>query len=267
MPKTFKQLPSFEGVNSGQTATLRLPIGQTYHTLYIAYSGVTLAQMTGIRVIANGKAIHTYASGEVLNQMNMHDGREDATNDSILIIDFERFGMEGRSARELTALGTGAGNDPTPVQTLSVEIDIDSAASGPALSCKAQRSAPTPLGIIKKVRRFNYNAPGAGDYEISDLPRGDLVNQVFFRTGDVNSVKLERDSYVEFERTDTENALIQRNAVRDPQANQYVYDPVEFGNGSETLATKSVNDLRFILAMAQAATVETMVVYLGALEA
>ena len=266
MPKTFKQMPSFEGVAAGQTATLRLPIGQTYHALYIPFNGVTLAQMTGIRVVANGKAIHTYSSGEVLNKMNMDEGRESANTAKILVIDFERYGMEGRSARELTALGTGHPKDPTPITTLAVEIDISPDAAGPALSCRALRSAPTPLGMMKKVRRFSYNAPGEGDYEISDLPKGELINQAFFLTDQVLSVKLERNSYVEFERTATENKLIRRNAERKPQAGQFVYDPVEFGNGSETLATRGVNDLRFILNMAQAAPVETVVVYLGALD-
>jgi hypothetical protein len=256
-------MPSFEGVAAGQTATCRLPIGQTYHQLLVSYSGVTLSQINGVRLIANGKAIHTYQSLGRLDSMNQFDGRSAANG--IMVLDLERFGLEGRTARELTAIGTGIAKDPTPITTLSLELDIDAAAVSPALSAKAVRSAPTPAGFVKKIRRFSYSATGAGDYEIADLPKGELIDQVFFFGAGINRVDLSRDNYQEFVRTAEENSLIQSNGVRVPQAGVFVYDPTEHSNGSETLATSGVHDLRFTLNMAAAANIDVVVVYIGAL--
>lgn len=263
MPKTTKAMPSFEGVAAGQTATCRLPIGQTYHQLLVNYSGMTPAGINGGRLVANGKAIQTYSKLDVLDMMNQFDGRTKA--DGILVFDFERYGIEGRSGRELTAIGTGHAKDQAPITTLALELDIGSSASNPTLSAKAVRSAPTVSGFMKKVRRFVYSATGAGDFEIADLPKGNLIDQVFFKGDGINKVQLFRDNYEEFSRSAAENSLIQTNGVRVPQDGVFVYDPTEHGNASETLATQGVNDLRFTLNMEAAANIEVIVVYLAPL--
>ena len=41
-----QRMPPFEGVAAGNTALIKLPIGRRFHSLYLTYSGVTLAQMT-----------------------------------------------------------------------------------------------------------------------------------------------------------------------------------------------------------------------------
>lgn len=265
MPKTTKAMPSFEGVAAGQTATLRLPIGQTYHQLLIKYSGMNLADITGLRLVGNGKAIHVYQNLSRLDVMNRFEGRAGASG--IIVLDLERYGLEGRNARELTAIGTGHPKDPTPLTTLALEVDIASTATvvDPALSVKANRSAPVPLGFIKKIRRFTYNASASGEYEIADLPKGEIINQVFFFGPGIEKVELQRDNYQEFVRTAAENSLIHADSVRVPQAGVYVYDPTEHGNGSETLATRGVQDLRFTLSMAAPATIDVVVVYVGPL--
>lgn len=261
MPKVTRAMPSFEGVAGGQTATLRMPIGYTYHQLLITYAGATLAQVTGVRLIANGKAIHTYKTFTQLDSFNQFEGRAAASG--IIVLDLDRYGLEGRAARELTAIGTGHPKDPTPLTTLSLELDIDAAATSPALSAKAIMSGPAPLGFVKKVRQFSYYANGAGVYEIASLPKGDLINQVYFTSANIDGVELQRDNYVEFKRTDGENDLVQGNWIRSPQSGLFVYDPTEHGNGSETLATKNANDLRFNVDMSAAGNIGVTVVYLG----
>ena len=82
--------------------------------------------------------------------------------------------MRTRIGEEFTALGTGVLPDPAAgvgpqITTLSVEIDIDAAAVGPALSAKAVQSDPRPVGEIIKTRLFTYNPAAAGEFEISDF--------------------------------------------------------------------------------------------------
>lgn len=265
--KTTRLLPGWEGVAAGQTATLRCPIGLTYHQIWTEFGGVTLAQMNEVRVVANGQVIHRYDTGTLLDSYNQFEGRTAAGG--ILCIDFDRFGLRTRAGEEFTSLGTGKRDDPTPVTTLTVEIDIDAAAVGTTLESRAVQSVPRNLGLIKKVRTFTFTVGGAVDFEISELPKGDLINQVYvdFSAGDISRARIERDTFIVFDRTDDLNERVQTDGVRVPQASQYVYDPTEAGNGAEGLITKGVNDLRFILTHSAAATDTVCVVYIGGIDA
>lgn len=264
MPKLTRKMPSFEGVAAGQTATLRLPIGFSYHKALIAYSGVTLAQMEEIRVVANGKTIQRHLTGAVLDAMNQFDGMAAASG--VLTIDFERFGLRTRAGSELTVIGTGVKDDPMPISTLSIEIDIAAAAAAPVLSCKAIQSGPKPSGVIKQVRVFGHDPSAIGEYEIADLPRLGLINRVIFKSAStINSLKLERDGHVVFERDKAENEVVQADGVRVVQAGYYAIDFSEEGNGQDALDVSNVHDLRFTLDMAAAGHVDAIVEYLAPL--
>jgi len=225
-------MPAFNGVAEGATATLNCPIGLTYHGLILTRGGTafTNAHINELRVKGNG--------------------------------------------RELTAIGTGMpqnlqqgqpGYNPTPLSTLQVEVDI-SGSTAPTLSAKAVQSGPSPLGTLKKRRRFSYSVAGAGDYEISDLPKGDLIDKIYvFHTGNLTGVKLDRDNFRAFDRLDGENDLIQTDGVRVPQTNLFVIDPSERGNGGEALVS-AVNDFRLIATTSAADTLTVLVDYLGNLQ-
>lgn len=262
-----RQLKSFSGVAGGQTATLDCQIGPSYHQILVNYAGVTLAQMTGIRVIANGVTIHRYLSGEQLDAHNQHQGR--AAANGILVVDFERYGLKTRGATDVTKLGTGAPydakNNPTPITTLSVEIDIAAAATAPVLSAKAVQSGSAPTGLIKKIKQFTPQAGAIGEMQIADLPRGDLINQIRFESSNVNSCKILTNNVEVFTRTKAENDLMQSDGVRAPVADSFVFDLTEAGYGGEGLVTRGLNDLRINLDMAAAGNVPTMVEYIGGL--
>lgn len=257
-------MPSFEGVAAGATATARLPIGLTYETLLLTYSGVTLAQMNEIRVIGNGKTIQRYTSGTRLDELNKFHGRAAASG--IIAIDFIRYGLRTRAAEEITALGTGIVG-PEELTTLAVEIDIDAAAAAPVLSMKAIQSVARPLGLIRWVREFGYNAPAIGQYEISDIPKNHLFNTVHFNSADVNSVEIQRDRFSVFKRLKAENDLVQSDGARVPVAGAFVFDPTEVGNGAESLETAGVHDLRFVLDMSAAGSVPVTVESLAPFQA
>lgn len=270
--KTTRPMPSFQGVAAGQTATLTMPIGLTYHALLISYSGATLAQMTEIRLKANGRQIFSQSATD-LNIANQFNGV--AAANGILRLDFDRLKLLTRAGQELTGIGTGApvNNDvnsplynPTPLSTFQLEIDIAGAAVSPAISAKAIQSAPRPLGAILKRRRFNYTAQGAGEFEISDLPKGDLIDKIWIKTanGTLTKVVMERDNFLSFERTPAENSLVQADGVRVPQSNWFVIDPTERGFGAESIVS-AVNDFRLKLTTSGAEQFTIYVDYLGSL--
>jgi hypothetical protein len=258
--KVTRRLPSFEGVAAGAQATLRCPIGLSYHQILITYSGVTLAQMNEIRVVGNGKTFMRFTSGSRLDSIAQYHNRAAASG--IIVIDFTRPNMRTREAELVTLLGTGAQSQDGSVElsTLAIEIDIDGAASAPALSAKAIQSEPANLGFIKHIREYTYNPAASGEFEISDIPKGHLFSTMHFVSSDVNSLRVERDGYTVFERTAAENTLIQTDSLyRDPQSGIFTFDPTELGLGGEALSTGDVFDLRFIVDMASSGALPVVV--------
>lgn len=267
MPKLSVKMPSFEGVAKGATATLRLPIGRTYEKLKVKYSGVTLAQMKEIRLIGNGKTIQRWVGAAMVDTINQFEGMQ--ASNGLLVLNMNRHGLKTRGAIEETALGTGVRPNerfPVTLTTLQLEIDIDAAATAPVLSCTAIQSAARPLNLIKKTRVYGYSPGAAGEFEISDLPKGDLISRIIFKSDEMDSLRIERDNRVIFDRDKTENEQSQTNGVRDPQDGLFIYDTAEEGYGSEALVTKGVHDLRFVLGMAAADNVQVTVEYLGYME-
>lgn len=328
---TTKKLQQIEGQVAGGMATLRCPIGLTYHQIMLSGDSVidVNEDIKEIRVVLNGKVMQTWkrdfliakrsfdkvVSSDGINEFQSQRGR------NVLKLDFERMGLLTRLGRVQTAIGTGAPIDPQknpfPVTTFVLEIDIVEelasvkATTHPAgtafnMTAKAVQSAPSVTGVMKKIKNFGYDPQGSGEFEISDLPKGDLINRIFFiarppnaaagqrldttdKRGLIREVKIERDGYVVFERTQDENASIQEEGVRypflkpDPSANfdgvvldptkghadVFVFDPTEQGYGDEGLATRNkqgiVQDLRFKLDMFDAAHVDVVVEYIGAL--
>jgi hypothetical protein len=263
MSKMTRKIQSVDGVAAGQTATARLPIGGTYERIFIEYGGATLAQLNGVRLLANGKTVQKITEFTKLDAINKYDGRTAAGG--IIVLDLLRSGLRLKPMEELTGIGTGHPADKNPITTLHLEIDIDAAAVAPTLVISAEVSAPRVSGLIKFVREYTFDAPAAGEYEIANIPTGNDVNRVFFGGHTANvytKLEVERDSRILFTRSVALNEQVQSDGVRVPQADLVCFDPSEEGHGSEVLATSGFQDLRYRLTVTNAGqvpvTVETL---------
>lgn len=271
--KLTRRAPGWDGaIVGGNTLTLRLPIGLTFHQVYTEYAftdvggAITLENAVDeIRVVGNGKPIWNIRATE-LNIDNQFESR--AAAQGILTIDFDRYNLRARAAEEFTSMGTGAANDPTPLTTLTIEMDLKAAVTGGTISSRMRQSESRPLGMFKKKRRYVHQFTGAGTFEIDDFPRGDLINAVFFHesANDIDRVRLERDDFVMFDRSKELNSRVQSDGVRTPQADLYVYDTSEDGNGTDQLVTRGVNDLRWFMEIDGTMTITSIVEYIGSLE-
>lgn len=278
-----RRAPGWDGNIAGpNTLTLRLPIGLTYHQVWTEYTfnssvpaNVLLADAVDeIRVNLNGKAVWNIRADE-LDTYNVFNGRAaaDSAPGGIFVIDFDRFALRMRGMEEFTSIGTGASDDPTPVTTMTIELDLKAVVASGSVSSRIVQSSSRRLGLFKKLRRFVNSFSGAGTFEIDDFPKGDAINAVFFNhdLSTIDRVRLERDDFVMFDRTAALNTRLQSDGVRVPQALLFVYDTTEKGNGQDQLLTRKadgtlVNDLRWFLEIAGAMTVISNVEYLGALE-
>jgi len=277
--KLTRKLPAWNGnVAAGNTVTLRLPLGLSIHRVWTVYSfadacccAITLANAVNeIRVLANGKVIWNILASE-LDLQNQYEGRTAAGG--IVAIDFDRFNLRTRIGEELTTLGSGNAQDPNPLTTLVIEMDLKAGVVSGTLDSRVINSEAQVLGLIKKVRRFTQAFGGAGEVEIADYPKGDRINMVswFESANDIDRARLLVDNYEMFDRTKELNSRIQTDGVRVPQTNLFVYDTSEDGNGADQLLTRypngqRVNDLRFFLTLDGAMTVTSLIQYIGALE-
>lgn len=245
-------LPAANGLAAGQTCTFNVPLGRTTHKILFNATNLTLAEITGIRVILNGKLAQTYASGTELNNFNALDGIATAGAGDFsnpLILNFDRVVLRNRDSEELTAIGSGSPDDPNPLTTFQIEVDIDSGATGVTLAAQAVQSAPSQLGLIKLVKKFNYAPAATGVFEISDLPKGDLLQRVMYNTDEISLAVIERDNYTLFDRTQAVNDfMLAADGFRAAVGSKYIIDFGESGFGSNPLVTVS-QDLRFKLTM------------------
>lgn len=264
------------------TVELSLPIGFTYHQTTVEYAflqvgpaGLALGDAVGeVRLVANGKPIWNLQAVE-LDKKNRYEGRVTAgdADSGVLVIDYDRFGLRMRGMEEFTSLGTGVSDDETPLTTLTIEMDLKPAVVSGTLKSRHIVSASRKLGLFKKLRRYTDVFTGAGEFEIDDFPKGDAINAVlFFESVEaIINVRLERDDFVMFDRTDILNSRLQVDGVRAPQDFLYVYDTTEKGNGQDQLLTRNangtrVNDMRWFMTISGALTITSIVEYMGALE-
>ena len=270
MSRPFLKLPSFDGVAAGPTATIKMPIGFRYHAFFLNYSGITLAQMLEIRVLANGKPIQRF-TGTDRDVLNQFEGRPAAAG--ILVIPMDRYGMKNRAAEEETALNTGrADSRGISIDSLHIEIDIDAAAAAPVLSMKAEQSAAIDggPGIIPYIYKFTRQVD-TGEFIISDIPFGRLETQALEKlvmtSANINSVRLERNTLPVIDRTIAENDVVHTEGVRVPQAGREFIDMTERGYAANLLALVGVNDFALRLDMGAAENIPFLAQYAGALNA
>ncbi len=268
-----KLMRSFEGVGAGQTATCKLVIGHTYEDVWLNYSGVTLAQMTEVRLVINGEVERRWKGADEIDRINQFDGRQAAAG--TLIIDMERYHQRLRQGREATAIGTGVVRADVPtyrVNTMYLEIDIDGAAANPQLSLKANLREPRVLDQVLKRRITYHSAAGAGVHEIVDLQQGgEEITRIFINAEKCTALKIEREGKVVFDRTKAENEQLQKDEGLDPTklvvgaGTGFCYFPGERGYIGDTLETAGVRDLRFYLTMSGAESFTIAVESVGAI--
>lgn len=277
------RMPAPEGIGAGQTATFKLPIGRRFHNLHLtgsaATSGFGVDDLSEIRVLLNAKVVQRF-SGAERNAINLFDGRQDAAVDSnnfILTIPFDRYGLMTKAGEEETAINTGSVNSETGKVISSFSIEIDVASSGfvgaPALSMSADQSENLPggPGTVLHILRSTRDFAGAGEYDISDLPRGGdtslALDRIFFKpsANAISGVKIESDQYTVFERIAALNNRIQTDGIRVPQAGYFVIDRSEWGYGGDPIPLKGPQDFRYKVTVTGAATLTIFPHYLGGL--
>ncbi|MDD9911712.1 MAG: major capsid protein P2 [Alphaproteobacteria bacterium] len=199
MTRIIKNMPSMQGVAAGQTALANLPVGLTYTGLIIRHkrSGVdaTEAQMKAdlgdIRVIIDGDVKIEASATELLDLFQYYGG---TVQDGVIPILFARPWQRTAVGEDSLSYGTA------DVQTFSLEIDIDAAATSPSLEIVAEQAGIALLGKHVTLRRFGRNASATGVLEEANLPRGPYgLLALHATTANIDDVEVEANQRIVYD--------------------------------------------------------------------
>lgn len=283
MSRIDVRMPNGEGIGANQTATFKLPIGRRYHQLAFQFAttggnAFSFADLKEIRLFLNGSVFHRY-SGATREAMNRFDGRSPSMIDGstfTLIVPFARYKLNTLAGEEETSVNTGSAHPKTGQQITSFYAEVDIGNVSGSITCvlNALQSEALPggPGTLMYTLPFTRAVAGAGDFEVSDLPRGAAqslaLNRSFFSgQGNANITRaiIQRNQYVVFDRTSSYNSRIQNDGWRVPQVNWFVIDKTEDAIGGDPIDLVGAADFRYRLTLDNAATLLVQQEYLGTL--
>ena len=279
--KITVKLPNPQGVAAGGTATFRIPVGKRIHSLQLIYNDTNqdLSDFEEIRIFANGRVVQRFSATE-RDALNQFDGREAAAG--ILTLPFDRTGMITLPGRENTAINTGvADENGTKISSMYMEIDIASGATIAEADLKLYSLQSDAVsggpGTIPFITREQRQVSGAdSDFQIADLinpgvnsPDKVALNRITFvpSAGSINNLKIDRNQYNIFDRTDALNRRFQTDGIRVPQSGYYMIDPTERGISGEVVNLMGMTDFRYRLDCSTGMQITCLSEYLGVLTA
>lgn len=246
--------PFLNVVNSGiANCDLNPLLGTTLECINLSLGGTTFtkAMITSIQLKANGKVIWE-STGTNTDLVENYKGyaTADATK---LSVNF----MEPK-AKTVNAFQSGA-VDLSPesgITNLRLEVTI-AGATAPTLSGIAEVSPAVAIPseaairfLIQRRHRNTQTIGAAGTFSLQ-VPHiepsggGSVFKRIMIFSANCTGYKAMREGITEFEVTKAENEWIQKKAMRVPQANTVVFDPVLDGiQAGRVWDTRPANGVR-----------------------
>jgi len=188
-PRVF-DLPGFNGVGAGQTATLRIPTVGTYLKLFLYYTesgvAVTKADMetaiTEIRLKVNGRVQRALSAAQLFV---LHQRWGKSVTSGEIPIYFAEPWRRTPVGEDAYAWGM------SDVDVFELEVDIAAGRTAPALSAWCwRREVDQPMGIIRKTRRYTANMSLTGENFLDTLPKQDPYTVLYFNSTAITKVRV-----------------------------------------------------------------------------
>jgi hypothetical protein len=240
------------GIGAGQTASLSIPVGLTYHALHLraTVGGAAVTDWTffaEVRLSLNGR-IKYRASGKEIAALADYYGISRTAG--LLPIFFSREYLRVANQEDYLAWGTA------DVQSFTAEFDIKAGVSSPTVEVYAVRSAGVPLGQHVVVGNQVFEIAGAGEKEFSDFPK--IVGGLLALHIDTSSISyaetIREDVRVQEMPTDLAKAIVE-GKTRSPRAWQTGYTHLDYHprDRLEDIVPTMAQDLRVRLTTLAAA--------------
>lgn len=229
MPRRKDNLPSFNAVGAGQTATVNLPTNRRYHKLFINYKGnankATMeADIEEIRILVDGNVQRRFSAADLF-KVNALNGI--GVTPGFLPIYFSEPWRRNAIGEDALAWGMYDRG------TFQIEIDIASGATSPTLSgAYVYDNVAQPLMNIMKWRKQSVGVTSTGLLTHSTLSKTDIYHRIHcFETaaGDIADVSIELDGLNVYDFTDAENTILLADAglVTQSDAFHIVFDETQ----------------------------------------
>lgn len=189
-----KKHNNFATVAAGGVATLRLPVGPTYHKLKLKYkrAGVlaTRAQMESdienVKLVLNGATAWELTGKEILELLSDAQGVE--VSDGYLNIPFAFRNARAASGEDGLAWGTA------DVELFQVQVKLASGAVDPSLEAVSHITQKREaLGIIRKFRRTNIPVSSIGEHNFLNYPKKEPIIALHCKSTDIKNVEVTVD--------------------------------------------------------------------------
>ena len=259
--REISPLNNITGVTAGGTASLSLPINNTYDKIHFSYAGVTPSQIKNLKIELNGRMLTEYATlGDLLKENDYYE-REDSAGTATM--HFVRGEIKSVLKTDLVTqrffgLGTAGLN------LCQIKFDIDAAAAAPVIKAFCEKSAPTTPGWLFKRRSFRFNfSEGVNEVENLPKPVGAYIALIEIKHSGVTSAEFLVNNTKWRDHIPKElHSLILRQNKRNPQADTHAIDLMLDGDvfGGLMLA-KEIYDMRLRIECESAGQAEIVVHY------
>lgn len=196
MARTREDIPLIENAIAGQVAIIRPAVGRTLLEMHIEHGGLTLAQMTDIKIQlvspTRTVTLQEFKDGVELDNMNKRYNRH--TEDGTLSLYFRRPEMQSEAERMATALGTGG------LQQVKVTFKI-AAATVPVITSWGRFTANRHVsaGLLTYIVDGGSPANEGGNNHHDVIDRRDRIAAVHVLHDTLSDLELRVDGATAYE--------------------------------------------------------------------
>ena len=250
MTRSIKRMPTPLGIGGGQTASVNLPLGLTYHRFYINcnWNNGTVDQdvpvadwgnvIEEVRLMVNGDARITMDAADIA-KLNAYYGESMVAGTLPLFL--SRPWMRTAGGEDQSAYGT------VGIDTFTLEMDIKTGVTINSLNVYAVQSAATVFGPHLRIQKYVRNQGVTGEAEIDNIVRGPYaLMALHVATAAVGKVEVLTDQRKVYETNKSVRNAHADVADRTPQAGMTHIDLIGENRLSEALPM-NVQDFRLAL--------------------
>ncbi|UUA73553.1 major capsid protein P2 [Cellvibrio sp. QJXJ] len=187
-----------ENATAGQRCLIQPSVGRTWLDFHIEHGGLTLAQMTNIRVILvspeRSITLMEFKNGTELNELNKRYGRKVAAG--TLSFYFRKPEMENEAQSMATALGTQG------LMAIRVEFDIATGTT-PVIKAWGRKVANRAVsaGLLPYIVNHNVGGQAQGVNHYDSIEKRDRIIAIHALNDKITAMQLKVDDAVVFDLT------------------------------------------------------------------
>jgi hypothetical protein len=196
MARIRESIQLIENATAGQRCLISPAVGRTWLDFHIEHGGLTLAQMTNIKVLLVSPqktiTLQEFRSGTELDLLNKQYNRH--TVAGTLSFYFRKPELENEGQSMATALGTGG------LQAIRVEFDI-APATTPVIRAWGRKTANRSIaqGLLPYVANHNVGGQAEGQNYFDSIEKRDRIAAIHVINTNVTALELKLDDAIVFD--------------------------------------------------------------------